>query len=211
MRTHTHRNGSLALLAMLCSYGATAAAPDTVQAMWKPQKIEFSYHGFTTAYECRALEDKIERILKTLGAHENTRASASGCEFNHVSRTAFVRLTTASPVEANDEYKEELAKDKSRQDLIKRLGGKNQMNMDEFPATWKRVELSRDRRLDLQPGDCELMEVLKERVFPKMSIKVKQDEVRCTPNQLSLSTPTLTVSALVKAASPDAASEKNAR
>ncbi|HEX6259936.1 MAG TPA: hypothetical protein VFZ51_04715 [Woeseiaceae bacterium] len=205
MNVPMHRHILAALVSgLVCLAPAYAADPDeVVPSMWKPQRIEVPYHAFTTAYDCRALEDKVEHILQTLGAHENTRVRATGCEFDRVSRTIFLRITTAAPVEATAEYKEELAKDKSRQELITRLGGKNQMNMEEFPGVWKRVELSRDRKLDLEPGDCELMETLRDRVFPKMSIKVVQDEVRCTPNQLSMSTPLLTVQALTKAPSPD--------
>jgi hypothetical protein len=195
------------LLFLVCAVGcsgvAQAAGPDVVPSMWKVQRLEFAYQGFTTAYDCRALEDKVEDILETLGAHPDTRASVSGCEFDRISRSLFLRITTATPVQVTPEYKQELAKDKSRQELIARFGGKSKIDSEEFPAMWKRVELSRDRKLDLAPGDCELLEVLRDKAFPKLSIKVVEDSVRCTPNQLSLSTPTLTVETLVKAPSPD--------
>jgi hypothetical protein len=65
------------------------------------------------------------------------------------------------------------------------------------------VDLGRDRKLDLQPGDCELMEGLRDQVLPKMSIKVVSDAVHCTPKQLSIQTPELKVSALVALPSAD--------
>lgn len=205
MNLPLHRPVLAALLSGLVYLApAYAASPDdVVTSMWKPQRIEVPYHAFTTAYDCHALEDKLERILQSLGAHESTQVRATGCEFARVSRTIYLRITTATPVEATAAYKEELAKDKSRQELIARLGGKKQMNMEEFPGVWKRIELARDRKLNLEPGDCELMETLRDRIFPKMSIKMVQDDVRCTPNQLSMSTPVLTVLALTKAPSPD--------
>jgi hypothetical protein len=205
MNVSRHQRVLMFLLCIACCSGlAGAAAPDNVvTAMWKVQKIEFAHQGFVTSYDCRALEDKVESILETLGAHSDTRATVNGCEFDRVSRSLFLRLTTATPVEVTPEYKQELAKDKSRQELIARFGGKNKIDMEEFPAMWKRVELSRDRKLDLAPGDCELLETLRDKVFPKLSVKVVADSVRCTPNQLSLSTPTLTVDALVRAPSPD--------
>lgn len=188
-----------------CTVGAAeaASADKVVPSMWKVQRIDFPYQGFTTAYDCDALEDKLESIFEMLGAHADTRANVSGCEFDRVSRTLFVRITAATPVEVTPEFKEELAKDKSRQELIARFGGKNKIDMDEFPGVWKRVPLSRDRKLDLAPGDCELLEALRDRVFPKLAVKVVEDKVRCTPNHLGLSTPILTVDALVKAPSPD--------
>ena len=41
------------------------------------------------------------------------------------------------------------------------------------------------------------MEGLSKDVLPKLSVKVITDRVSCTPNNLSISTPPLTVSALV--------------
>ena len=90
-----------------------------------------------------------------------------------------------------------------RQELLKRLGTKSDISNDEFPAVWKTVDLSNNRRLDLRPGDCELMEGLRDRVLPKLGIKVTEDRLRCTPNQIGITTPQLTVSALVAAKSPD--------
>jgi hypothetical protein len=40
-------------------------------------------------------------------------------------------------------------------------------------------------------------------VLPKLGVKVVQENVRCTPNQIGLTTPQLTVSALVPTKSPD--------
>jgi hypothetical protein len=192
-------------------YGPTsshAAQPETVQAMWKTQEIQFAYMAFTTSYNCDALETKLENVLRTVGAHEQTRVDVRGCEFNRVSRNSFVRVTAASPVLATPEQKAEVAKDKSREELLKKLGVKSEIDRDEFPAVWKKIDLSRDRTLGLQPGDCELLEHLRDRIFPKLAVKVVQDEVRCTPNHLPLTTPKLEVSALVKAPSPDEESKK---
>jgi hypothetical protein len=71
--------------------------------------------------------------------------------------------------------------------------------------------LSRDRRLDLAPGDCELMEGLSKDVLPKLSIKIVSDRVLCTPNNLSITTPELTVSALVPLPKADESSSADRR
>jgi hypothetical protein len=47
------------------------------------------------------------------------------------------------------------------------------------------------------------MEGLRDHVFPKLSIKVVEDHVSCTPRQLSVQTPSLKVSALAPLASAD--------
>lgn len=189
------------LLLPLASFAADGSAP--VQAGWKTQEIRYSYTGFTTAYDCDAAEDRIKAILKALGAHEQTRVSAQGCNFNRPSRNFFITITTATPVPVADLTK--TPAQASRDELLKRLGVASAQLDQTFPAEWKTVELSRDRKLDLEPGDCELMEGLRDHVLPKLSVKIQADKVQCIPRQVSLQTPELTVSALVPMAKPDAA------
>jgi hypothetical protein len=183
---------------------AQADAQAPVQAEWKPAEIRYSYVGFTTAYECLAFQSKMKAILRTLGAHSQTKVLATGCPLNRVSRNFFVTITTATPVPADQA--DSSPQDKSRQELIDKLEAKNDLST-EFPAAWKRVDLSMDRRLDLKPGDCELMEGLKRDVLPKLSVKVVEDRVVCTPKQVSIDTPKLVVEALVPMESADTARE----
>lgn len=192
------------MLSPLASGAAENSAP--VQATWKTQEIRYSYTGFTTAYDCNAAEDRLKAILRTLGAHEQTRVSAQGCDFNRPSRNFFITVTAATPVPLADAPK--AATNTSRDELLKRLGVASQQLDETFPAEWKTVALSRDRKLDLQPGDCELMQGLRDHVLPKLSVKIVSDRVECIPRQLSIQTPELTVSALVPMKTPDASADK---
>jgi hypothetical protein len=192
------------MLLPLAGYAAESSAP--VQAAWKTQEIRYSYTGFTTAYNCDAAESRLKAILRALGAHEQTRVSAQGCDFNRPSRNFFINITVAAPVPL-DQAKAADPPDKartSRDELLKRLGVASQVLDENFPAQWQTIELARDRKLDLQPGDCELMQGLRDHVLPKLSVKVVADRVNCVPRQLSYQTPELTVSALVPMAKPDA-------
>lgn len=196
---------------MLPLAGNAAESSAPVQATWKTQEIRYNYTGFTTAYNCDAAEDRLKAILRALGAHEQTRVSAQGCDFNRPSRNFFINITTATPVPLGENKPVEKA-DKattSREELLKRLGAAPQSLDETFPAEWKTVELSRDRKLNLEAGDCELMEGLRDHVLPKLSIKVVADRVKCVPRQLSYQTPELTVSALVPMAKPDAAGKSS--
>lgn len=193
---------------MLPVAGQAAEHSAPVQATWKTQEIRYSYTGFTTAYDCDAAEDRLKAILRTLGAHEQTRVLAQGCDLNRPSRNFFITITTATPVPLAD-AKPAPAANASREELLKRLGvAPNQLD-ETFPAEWRTIELSRDRKLDLEPGDCELMEGLREHVLPKLSVKIVTDRVECIPRQVSLQTPELKVSALVPVATPDAAKPKS--
>lgn len=197
----------LAAAAPLGVYAAEStqgSAP--VQSVWQPQEIKYSYVGFTTAYNCDAYESKLKSILKTLGAHPETNVRASGCDLNRPSRNFFVTVTTATPVPATEEAVKRIKSSgysESQQKLLERLGSKNPISSDQFPAQWRTVDLTQDRKLDLQPGDCELMEGLRDHVLPKLDIKVVENRVQCTPKALSIQTPQLKVSALVALPSAD--------
>ena len=187
------------MLAGVLSQATYAASPadnaQPVQSVWKPVEIKYSYVGFTTAYECDAFESKVKSILLKLGAAPQTRVQANGCINTRPSRNFFVTVTTATPIPASEAQE---PPNKATKELAERLTGKaDPLKTDPFPAQWQTVDLSRDRRLNLEPGDCELMDGLKKQVLPKLSVKVITDRVTCTPHNLSIQTPQLTVSALV--------------
>lgn len=191
--------------ALLPLAGNAAVSNDSaaVQSTWKPEEIRYSYMAFTTAYNCDAAEQRLKEILTTLGAHPQTKVQATGCNLNRPSRNFFVTITTAVPVIASEARPS--ADVKTEQKVIQRMGVKSDFADQQFPAEWKTVDLSRDRKLDLKPGDCELMEGLRDHVLPKLSIKVVTDRVQCMPHTLSIQPPELTVSALVPVASADKA------
>lgn len=186
----------LAAVLSQSAYAASSADSGTVQAVWNPVEIKYSYVGFTTAYNCDAFEAKVKSILLALGATPLTKVQANGCiDVNRPSRNFFVTVTTATPIPAS-EAKEPA--NKATKELAERLTGKaDPLKTDPFPAQWKTVEVSRDRRLNLEPGDCELMEGLSKEVLPKIGVKVVTDRIQCTPHDVGISTPQLTVNALV--------------
>lgn len=193
---------ALATLAVTAG-GAAPETADEVQSVWRPVEIKYSYVGFTTAYDCDAFEDKMERILATLGAPKQTRVRAQGCRYiNRPDRNFFVTITTAVPVPVEEAEKEE-SKKKTERELIKKLGGDKVLPDEPFAAAWKEVDIGRDRRLRLEPGDCELMEGLRDHVLPKLPVKIVKQSINCTPNQLGITTPELVVSVLAPLKSPD--------
>jgi len=191
----------LAAALPLAGQAAAPAGDQPIQSVWQPQEIRYSYVGFTSAYSCSAAETRLKNILLALGAHPQTKVRANGCYNDRPSKSFFISITTATPVAAKDVKRS--AREKSEQTLIDKLGGSKAVSSEPFPARWQTVDLSRDRKLDLQPGDCELMQGLRDSVLPKLSIKVVADGVQCTPHQLSIQTPELTVSALVPLPSAD--------
>lgn len=187
----------------------TAASADPVQAIWKHQEIAFYFQSFTTFYSCTGLEGKLERIMRELGVHARVKVRSADCP-STVARMPRVVMRVVGPVEATPEALAERDKNKSVRELVDRVKGKSDHPLDsleQFPAQWRRVSLTRGR-LDLQPGDCELIEELQKKVLPKLSIRTVKDDVQCSPNQLSLGQPRLEVDALVELPKPDEPTDK---
>lgn len=184
---------------------AAEAGPETVRAIWKHQEIAFYFQSFTTFYSCTGLEGKLDRIMRALGVHAKVRVRSADCP-SSVARMPRVIMRVASPVEATPEALAERDKNKSVRELTERLKGKSTNPLDsleEFPAQWRKVSLTRGR-LALDPGDCELIEELQRKVLPKLAVRVTDDDLQCSPNQLTLGQPRLEVEALVEMPPPDA-------
>ena len=178
-----------------------SAQPTDVPAIWKSQEITFYYQSYTTFYSCTSLERKVERILEALGAKAQVRVRSAECP-GGVARMPRVLMQVTSPVEATPEALAERDKDKSTRELTARVLGKDpQEGMEEFPASWQRVSLA--KKLSLEPGDCELMEELRRKVLPKLSVRVVGDNLQCSPHQLMLGRPKLDVDALIEMPKPD--------
>lgn len=182
------------------------AAP--VQAIWKQQDVNFYFQSFTTFYSCRSLADKVERLLLALGASRDTKVRSSGCDANEIARAPYLRIKLTSPIEATPAALAELEKTRSTRELTARVRGERAQDpSDQFPAHWKRVSLSRGQ-LNLEPGDCELIEQIKRKVLPKLAVRVVKDDLQCTPNQLTLGQPRFEVEALTEIPKPDQKTSK---
>jgi hypothetical protein len=178
--------------------------PGSVQAIWKQQQISFYFTSFTTYYACTSLENRIEQLLKALGAKAKVRVRSPDCP-QRVASMPHVVIDVSSPVEATPAAIAERDKNKGTRELAARVQGKSPEEiegLDQFAAQWKRLSLSRGK-LGLEPGDCELIDELRRKVLPKLAVRVVDKDAQCTPHQLSLSQPRLEVEALVALPKPD--------
>lgn len=201
------RGAVLALGLSLAVQGALAADAagaegEIIQAGWKTTEVRYTYVGFTTAFTCDGAEDRVKTILRAVGAHPQTKVRAQGCQINRPSRNFFITIAAAMPVPQAQAGSD--AQGEARQELLKRLGVKDNSLQDTFPAQWQTLRLDRDRKLDLRPGECELLEGLRTEVFPKLGVEVLSGSLSCMPKQVPIVLPELTVKALMPAASPDA-------
>src|SRR5690349_8809416 len=154
-----------AALSVVAMFAQAADEPSaaSIEAGWKTQEIRYAYTGFTTAYNCDAAERRLKDILRTLGAHEQTRVRAQGCNPGGVSRNFFIIVTTATPVPLAERPTPEV--NTSRAELLKRLGVPTKQLDETFLAQWQTISLAKERRLDIEAGDCELLQGLRDFVL----------------------------------------------
>ena len=194
----------LCALPLLGAHATEQGSPEPVQAIWKSQEFAFFFQSQTTFYSCSSLEAKVERILKALGVPKpHVKVRSVDCQSGPV-RMPRVVVNITAPVEATPQEMAERDKGKSKRELAARVRGEKEDPdaLAPFPAQWKRVSLSRGA-VDLEPGDCELIEQLRRKVLPKLAIRVVKDGTHCTPQQLTPGQPQLEVEALVALPKPD--------
>ena len=178
------------------------AQESALQAIWKRQEIDFFYQSFTTFYSCDGIEDRVETILRAVGA-KDVKAIATGCMSNAPSRTPHVRIVAKTPIEATPEALAEVQKTQTQRELKAKVRGERpEEALAQFPATWKRVNLSVGQ-FGIEEGECELIEELNRKVFPKLAIRTVKDETNCVPHQRNIGKPRLQVDALTALPAPD--------
>lgn len=189
---------SVVLLAAGLANAQSPADGAAVDAIWKPQQMNFVYRGYSTLYSCSGLQDKLEKILTTVGARDDSiQLRAYACD--DALATARFQIELTSPVEATPENVEQLTTHDSHDALIARVRGEQLPSAEDlprFPAVWKTISFARSREMRLAPGDCELVLQLRRHILPRMAVHVVNDQVRCSPFG-NIGKPRLTVSALV--------------
>jgi hypothetical protein len=194
---------AVAIVYMTMATSAFADAPadgEIVQAVWKPQQMNFEYRGYSTTYSCRGLQDKLELILLSVGAREDLQLNGYACD-EQIGIARF-QIVLQSPVIASEENLRELTAYDAKGELIARVKGEqlpSAADLPRFSAVWKTVSFARDRRMRLERGDCELVQQLRQQILTRMSVRMVKDNVRCSSSMGNIGPPRLTVSALVRA------------
>ena len=187
-----------AVLLLAASVGSAGEPDDAVvQAVWKPQRMNFVYRGYSTFYSCRGLQDKLEKILTTVGAQGDIELRTYVCDDQLA--TARFEIVLTSPVEATPENVQALTTYDAQDALTARVRGERLASAEDlqrFPAVWKTISFARSREMRLAPGDCELVSQLRRHILPHMSVQIVSDQVRCSEFG-NIGKPQLTVSALV--------------
>jgi hypothetical protein len=152
------------LLAGALLGSAAMAAEDgasTEQASWRHTKQTFHYYGFTSAYTCGGLEDKVRLILRLFGARKDAKAFATGCEREslHPSRSAWVTVEfdalAAGPVASGAEA---------------------------VAGQWTPIQVEANRPFDMEEGDCEIMDHMRYVLLQGFAFKDLEYRATCMPH-----------------------------
>jgi len=144
---------------------ASDSAPEEAAAAWKKHEVDLQYMGFTTRYTCSGLKSKVRLLLKHMGARPDIKILERGCEFGYQFVADFPRLKI-------EFYAPELPEPGAHNVGEPVLG------------VWKPVVIKKNSPRGLEMGDCELVEIFRDRVMPKFLMRGVQGDVNCIPHQL---------------------------
>jgi hypothetical protein len=151
--------GLLLALSVLSGAGAAAEASGAPgeAGVWKEQRLDFDYIGFTDHYACRGLQGKVSLVLHELGARPDMSVVETGCidEARRTDPVPGVRLQFAS-----------LAPDAAAGAPV--------------AGAWKRVDLVGPGKLDAE--ECELMGQIATELLPHFVVRNVQQPARCAPH-----------------------------
>ena len=153
-----------ALLSAVPAFASDSGLEEAAAA-WKKHEVDLTYMGFTTRYTCGGLKSKVRLLLKHMGAREDIKIRERGCEFGYQYVADFPRLKI-------EFYAPELPEPGARNVGEPVLG------------VWKPVVIKKNSPRGLEMGDCELVEIFRDRVMPKFLTRNVQGDVSCIPHQL---------------------------
>jgi hypothetical protein len=183
------------MCALLAATAATAAtanedAPTEEAAAWTKHEVDFQYQGFTTRYTCSGLRSKVKLLLKHMGVRDDIKILERGCEFGYQKVADFPRLkiTFWAPT-------------------IPKQGDRDVG--DPVLGVWKPVVIKKNSPKGLEMGDCELVEIFRDRVIPKLLTRSVEGDINCIPHQLVGNRINLRLEVLTGIQSVDSAQAKN--
>lgn len=163
----------MALRAAILLVALAAALPAVAEesraaeepAAWALHEVDLVYMGFTTRYTCSGLKSKVRLLLKHLGARDDFVIRERGCEIGYekVADSPRLKISFYAPA-------------------IPKAGDKDPG--EPVLGVWKPVVIKKNSPRGLDMGDCELVEIFRDRVIPKFLTRSVAGDVNCIPHQL---------------------------
>jgi len=141
-------------------------------AVWKEQRLEFSYMGRTARYSCQGLRDKMRSLLLDLGARRDLQVALLGCDESAPLGRGYLgprlSLIFSSPALPSASAKPLHPGDLSVVD-----------------ARYEPFTLTSDAFRNYGVGDCELVEEFAREILPRLSARNVKQDITCLPYQTS--------------------------
>lgn len=176
----------------------------TVKAIWVTREASFTYFSTTSLYYCDGLREKVKWVMKQLGVTDASKihvrscfnSGANGMTFGPIldplsraERSPRVVIEAVVPQRVTPELLAELSEGQSVRELIARVRGETTVvdNAEaQFAASTRRVTFDDGaRRGRIEPGDCELIEQMRDAVFVPLGFRVVEDNMNCAPNSVT--------------------------
>lgn len=171
---------ALGALIMLPLRSSATEAPPVVSAIWRLYEVRLDYGSQTTYYSCDELSRRVVAILRALGARQGMTVDAN-CS-DSFARHGRLEVKLALPVEATPANLELVTSFDATDHLLARVRKQllpTAADLERFPATWQKVVLSRNRALDIEYRDCDLLHGMRKQLFPQLDIRVVPKSFRC--------------------------------
>jgi hypothetical protein len=201
------RTATFSLLAMgLFAFASLAGARPTslpLEAIWQVHQVEMTLRSGQVFYSCDALSQKVAAILTEVGVREDVNVQLS-CRGSAQTNDATAHITFAAPVPATAENVRRATTYSTETQLVARLNRialPTANDIDRFPAEWQSVNLTRNRRLRLDAGDCALLRALATQVFPRLDVRIEKP-FSCPESLVAHIRPRVQVAALVRSDAP---------
>ena len=139
-----------------------AGAVDALPAVWKEQRLAFSYAGRTSHYSCDGLREKMRTMLLEMGARRDLKVLAVDCE----TANPALRLEFSSPALPDPAARPQRAGD-----------------LTAVGARFEMFVLTSDAFRNFGIADCELVEEFSRQILPKLATRGVQIDISCVPYQ----------------------------
>jgi len=132
-----------------------ASAAETIDAVWKEQKVEFTFQSLEIAYSCDVIQARVAMMLRHLGAAnvEVTTPPCPGVYEPQMHHRVTATFSVLVPAAAGD--------------------------VDTVKAAWTEVELGKNHPRPIDDSDCELLEHFQKYLLPAVEHEVIAGKARC--------------------------------
>jgi hypothetical protein len=160
------------LMVSLPVWAAGQALGNLLPAVWKEQRLEFSYMGRTARYSCEGLRDKMRSLLLDLGARRDLKVSVGACDESAPLFKGYLgprlSIVFSSPALPDAGVQPVRAGDLAPVD-----------------ARYESFTLTSDAFRNFSIGDCELVQEFSRQILPKLATKDVKQDITCVPYQAS--------------------------